>query len=238
MHDDELTPREREALDSLPRRAVPSPGMEDRIVSALRQRGLIGEKRRGVISIGPARLAAVAAAGLVLVAGSFAAGRLTVSPVDATTGESPSRASTKAERAASREEVPVSTAGKTAVAKDTPAEMPVMASAESSPVNSAAAGPFGSPEVSPAATVQWAGTFYLLALERLASVDTDPEGNEWGEARQGREVALRTLYAAADRISRMMPRDAVSRQLRFVIGDGGSAAADTTQKISTKTGWF
>ena len=41
MHDDELTPEERAAMESLPRERPPDRALEERIVRALRAQGLI-----------------------------------------------------------------------------------------------------------------------------------------------------------------------------------------------------
>ena len=41
MHDDELTPEERAAMESLPRERDPDSALEERIVRALRAQGLL-----------------------------------------------------------------------------------------------------------------------------------------------------------------------------------------------------
>jgi len=74
---DELTPVERRALDALPRERAPHAELEDRVVGALRRRGLLPiplalrPSRRHVL---PWAVGAVAAA-LALFAGGFAAGQ-------------------------------------------------------------------------------------------------------------------------------------------------------------------
>jgi hypothetical protein len=66
--DDELTPREREALKALPRERMPGRLLEERTVQALRQRGLLRARR----SWTPVRVGMAMAAGLML----FMAGTL------------------------------------------------------------------------------------------------------------------------------------------------------------------
>ncbi|MGH7731695.1 MAG: hypothetical protein ACRENJ_10660, partial [Candidatus Eiseniibacteriota bacterium] len=69
MHDPddhELTAAEREAFDALPREAMPSRMLEERIVTELRTRGLLGARRaaRPAWTWGRFPLAAAAAAGI------------------------------------------------------------------------------------------------------------------------------------------------------------------------------
>ena len=71
---DSLTPDERAALDALPREGAPSRLLEERVVRALRHRGVL--RHRGPA---PAWLAAGLAASLALFAGGFAAGQWTTS---------------------------------------------------------------------------------------------------------------------------------------------------------------
>jgi hypothetical protein len=59
--DDELTPREREALKALPRERMPGRLLEERTVQALRQRGLLRARR----SWTPVRVGMAMAAGLM-----------------------------------------------------------------------------------------------------------------------------------------------------------------------------
>jgi hypothetical protein len=60
---DDLSPSERDALAALPRARRPQPQLEDRVVGALTERGLLRRGRRGP---GPAATLAAAAAALVL----------------------------------------------------------------------------------------------------------------------------------------------------------------------------
>jgi hypothetical protein len=57
-------------------------------------------------------------------------------------------------------------------------------------------------------SIQEAGTDYILALEKLAAYSDSTQSEE---ARQGREVALNTLYTAADQMVRIVPRDVLAR---------------------------
>lgn len=80
MHDrddHELTTAEREAFDALPREAMPSRMLEERVVSALRARGLIGagRARRPAWEWGRLPFAAAAAAGIALFACGLAIGQ-------------------------------------------------------------------------------------------------------------------------------------------------------------------
>jgi hypothetical protein len=80
MHDrddHELTAAEREAFDALPREAMPSRVLEERIVSALRARGDLGARpaRRPAWDWGRLPLAAAAAAGIALFACGLALGQ-------------------------------------------------------------------------------------------------------------------------------------------------------------------
>jgi hypothetical protein len=61
-HDDDLTPREREALESLPRERMPGRLLEERTVQALHQRGFLRHQRMWT----PARVGLAMAAGLAL----------------------------------------------------------------------------------------------------------------------------------------------------------------------------
>jgi len=76
MNDDELTPSEKKALESLSRERMPRAGLEDRIAGALRDRGILGGQgrkaagRRGAGAVRPGvRSAAVLAASVTLVLG-------------------------------------------------------------------------------------------------------------------------------------------------------------------------
>jgi hypothetical protein len=76
MNDDDHMPRAVEAVADLPKELEPSAGLEDRVVGALKVRGILGQRRRNVIEVTHWRLAGVAAAGLVLIMGGFALGLL------------------------------------------------------------------------------------------------------------------------------------------------------------------
>jgi hypothetical protein len=71
---DDLAPDERRALHALPRERAASPLLEERVVRALRQRGVLRRRRPA-----PAWLAAGLAASLALFAGGFAVGQWTLS---------------------------------------------------------------------------------------------------------------------------------------------------------------
>ena len=80
MHDrddHELTTAEREAFDALPREAMPSRLLEERLVAALRARGDLGQRRarRPAWDWGRLPLAAAAAAGIALFACGLALGQ-------------------------------------------------------------------------------------------------------------------------------------------------------------------
>ncbi|HTO88752.1 MAG TPA: YciI family protein [Thermoanaerobaculia bacterium] len=70
--DDDVPPEHRRLLSELDREAAAPPALEERIVSALRARGML--RAAGPRSRAPVRLAA-AAAGLILLAAGFLAGR-------------------------------------------------------------------------------------------------------------------------------------------------------------------
>jgi len=61
-----------------------------------------------------------------------------------------------------------------------------------------------------AASLQRAGSAYVSALEELASSGVAPHSDEM---RQGREVALTTLYTAAGEVSRIVPKKHMAGQL-------------------------
>jgi hypothetical protein len=185
MSDQELTPEERRALDELPAERTPSDLLEERVVSSLRDRGLLRRERGRVLAITPSRLAvAVAACFLLLVAG-FAVGRWT----------SPSTAAGP----------PLPSPGPTRQAD----------------------------EFAVAASLQQAASAYVIALEDLeASLQT--AGSE--QARQGREVALASLYSAADRVSRFVPGDRLADRFRDAVtapavGEGHGAADPTPRRL-------
>lgn len=61
-----------------------------------------------------------------------------------------------------------------------------------------------------AASLQQTGSAYLLALQRLANA---PGDNNSDEAIQGQEVALTTLCTAADKVTRLVPKDVLTEYL-------------------------
>jgi len=71
---DELTPEEKEALKKLPREQVPSAGLEDRVVGALRERGVLAKQRRRTVEITNSRVAGLLAACVALVIGAYSIG--------------------------------------------------------------------------------------------------------------------------------------------------------------------
>ena len=74
MSNDELTPEEREALAHLPRERMPSAGLEDRVVAAMRERGHLSRKPARVIRLSTSRGAGLLAACLVLMIGAYSIG--------------------------------------------------------------------------------------------------------------------------------------------------------------------
>ncbi|MFH1679857.1 MAG: hypothetical protein ABIH26_04350 [Candidatus Eisenbacteria bacterium] len=74
MNNEELTPKERRALEALPSEKRPSRLLEERVVRALRAEGVLAPARGVGIVIGPARAALATAAVVLLAAGSFALG--------------------------------------------------------------------------------------------------------------------------------------------------------------------
>ena len=72
---DELTPEERDALNSLPRERMPSAGLEDRVVGAMRGRGVLAPAPRArVIRLTTPRIATLVAAGIALMIGAYSIG--------------------------------------------------------------------------------------------------------------------------------------------------------------------
>jgi hypothetical protein len=74
MSNDELTPEEREALANLPRERMPSAGLEDRVVAAMRSHGHLARKPARVIRLTTSRVAGLLAACLVLMIGAYSIG--------------------------------------------------------------------------------------------------------------------------------------------------------------------
>jgi len=77
MHDDELTPSEKEAMEALPRERMPNASLEDRVVEALRGRGLLKPQQRRVVDVTGLRVALAVAASVALLVGGIAIGRWT-----------------------------------------------------------------------------------------------------------------------------------------------------------------
>jgi hypothetical protein len=71
---DELTPEEKEALKKLPREQIPSAGLEESVVGALRERGVLSKQRRRTVEITNSRVAGLLAACVVLVIGAYSIG--------------------------------------------------------------------------------------------------------------------------------------------------------------------
>lgn len=158
----ELTPSEKKALETLPRDRIPNAALEDRVVSALRDHGLLAPQRRRVIELTARRIATVVAACLVLLVVGFAFGQWV---------------------------------GARQVARDD------IISPETS-------------DISVAATLQQAGSAYVMALQRFAELPDSVNGDQ---AFQGRVVALTTLYTAADQVTRLVPKNELARQLLAAI---------------------
>ena len=162
MSDEELTPSEKKALETLPKERMPSAGLEERVVSSLRERGVLLARGRRVIRLSAARLAGAVAAAIVLVIGGFTMGFWASN----------------------------------------------MSSSRPAPYTQTLS------DISVAASLQRAGTDYLLALEELAAL---PDSTPGEEMLQGREVALRTLFTATDRTTRIVPKSYLAGQLLHVI---------------------
>ena len=173
----ELTPDERKALDMLPRDRMPSPALEDRVVRALRDRGLLAPPRRRVIELTARRISAAAAACFALLIVGFALGQWTG-------------------------------AGQLAEGDTT---VP-------------AAG-----DISAAATLQQAGSAYVMALQRFAELPDSANGDQ---AFQGRVVALTTLYTAADQVARLVPKNELARQLLVAINADPGAVTGEVSNVS------
>jgi hypothetical protein len=190
MHDDELTPSEKDAFSTLPKERMPSAGHEDTVARTLRERGLLGRPRR-VIALTPMRAAAAVAAAVAFVVAGFAAGQWTTLRTLSSTART-----------------------------------------------------LGSSELSAAAALQYTASAYLAALDNVAAL---PDSTADEDARQGREVALKTLYTAADRVSHMVPRDYLAGQLLdaidVAVGNGTTPEAGdgtTPQTAGPRRGlaWF
>jgi hypothetical protein len=176
MTDEELTPSEKKALESLPKEKVPSAFLEERVVRTLTRHGLL-RFREGhhFIRITGWRIAGAMAACAAFVVCGFALGFWA-------------------------------------------SERPVYVSQTIAP---------GGKGVPVAFSIQEAGTDYILALERLAAY---PDSMHSEEARQGREVALNTLYTAADQMAKIVPRDVLARCIVNAISTTGQGETDTTPR--------
>lgn len=94
MKNDDLTPQEKKALETLPKERVPSAFLEERVVRTLRRRGALKASSRRTIEITNKRLMGAVAACLAFVVCGFAMGLLAtpsqyVSPPVATTDAGP-----------------------------------------------------------------------------------------------------------------------------------------------------
>lgn len=154
----ELTPEEKKAFETLPRDKMPGAALENRVVGALRERGVFEPARGRVVVLNARRFAAVAAAAVLLLAAGFALGQ------------------------------------RTGARQDRPGDI-VIPEAN---------------DISVAAALQRTGSEYVLALERFAEMPPSDNGEQ---AAQGREVALTTLYSAAGQVTRLVPREELTRQL-------------------------
>jgi hypothetical protein len=94
-----------------------------------------------------------------------------------------------------------------------------------------------SSNISVAASLQRAGSAYVLALEHFTAM---PEGSaDADEMRQGREVAIKTLSTATDKVARFVPkRDLAGQLLDVISAGGGTAPRDTTHTGKTGVFWF
>jgi hypothetical protein len=65
-----------------------------------------------------------------------------------------------------------------------------------------------------AASLQQAASAYVIALEDLEASLQTAQGDQ---ARQGREVALASLYSAADRVARLVPGERLAHRFREAV---------------------
>lgn len=77
MNTDEQIPPEIDAVVELPRELEPDPELEERVVTELTRRGILGPRQRFVIELTGRRFAGVAAAAAVLITSGFIMGYLT-----------------------------------------------------------------------------------------------------------------------------------------------------------------
>ena len=74
MHDEDLTDREREALESLPRERAPRKALEERVVAELRREGLLHAPAPLRLPLTPAWIGTAVAASVALFVGGFTLG--------------------------------------------------------------------------------------------------------------------------------------------------------------------
>jgi len=184
MHDDDLTPREKRAFESLQRERKPSDLLEERVVRDLKRRGFLKGKFRDGITLAPAWAAIAAVMVMALIIGSYAIGQW--------------NGSRQTERV-------------------------MLAMHEHD-------------DLRLAMEVQKSGTAYLSALAQLIHQigDQDPDATN-----QGREVALTTLYAAAEEMVSLFPDDPVAGNiLRAMDGNESWRPGDTKGMELHRVAWF
>jgi hypothetical protein len=92
-------------------------------------------------------------------------------------------------------------------------------------------------DISVAAALQRAGSAYVLAIQNFAALPGSSAGDD--EMRQGREVAIKTLSTAADKVSKFVPKYYLAGQLLDVINAGGKTVpVDTTGSDISNVIWF
>jgi hypothetical protein len=165
MNNDELTPSEKNAMEALPRERFPSAALEERVVKALRDRGVLYSGKGRIITVTYSKMAYAIAASIVLLVAVFALGRWSGS------------------RQIEHMDITELTAS----------------------------------EISVAASLQRAGTAYILALENFASL---PDSASSEEIHQGCEVALSTFYTAAAQMTKLVPKSYLAGQLLQAIEIG------------------
>jgi len=91
----------------------------------------------------------------------------------------------------------------------------------------------GRDDFSVAASLQQAGSAYLLALERLAAL---PDSINGQQSIQGREVALSTLCTAADQVTRLVPKNVLAGQLLAALDtDSDERVAEGHDKVTLES---
>jgi len=180
--DDELTPAERNALETLSREKEPSPFLEERLVRELRNRGILRPAR--TIELTGWRVASAAAACLLLVIAGFGLGRVS------------------------------------------------RATGDVGHVIQVA----GADELAVAYTLQRAGTAYVLALEDLT---VEPGVKAGPAVRQGREIALATLFTAAGEMAKVVPKDRLAEQILVALEvPGREVPRPEGRTDGTREVWF